>query len=68
MEAMLGLISMQVELGVVMSELLEDVGGLTTKYTCVPMRMEIRSILKSLGWSSRFPSCTQLLDTLQQAD
>jgi len=55
MEAMLGLISMQVELGVVKSELLEDVGGLTTKYTCVPMRMEIRSILKSLGVKFTIP-------------
>ena len=49
-EATYELISMQVELGVVKKEqfeLLEE--ELQLKYTCFPMRMEIQSILKSLG-------------------
>lgn len=55
-EAMLGLISMQVELGVVKSGQLEDpVEALLQKYTFAPMRMEIRSILKSLGVQFRIP-------------
>ena len=56
MEAMLGLINMQVELGVAKSEQLEDlVEGSQQKYICAPMRMEIRSILKSLGVKSTIP-------------
>ena len=49
-EAMLGLISMQVELGVVKKERLADLEeDQQRRYTLPPMRMEIRSILKSLG-------------------
>jgi hypothetical protein len=55
-EAILGLISMQVELGVVKKEQLEGhVGDLLQRYTFVPMRMEIRSILKSLGVKYTIP-------------
>ena len=49
-EVMYGVINMQVELGVVKSEALEKVAVETRqKYTYVWTRMEIRSILKSLG-------------------
>jgi transposase len=49
-EAMFGLISMQVELGVVKEEQLADLAeALPPRYTFAPIRMEIRSILKSLG-------------------
>ena len=49
-EVMYGVINMQVELGVVSSEALEKVVAETRqKYTYVWTRMEIRSILKSLG-------------------
>ena len=49
-EAMLGLISMQVELGVVKKERLADLEeDQQRRYTLQPMHMEIRSILKSLG-------------------
>ncbi len=44
------LTSTQVELGVVKKEQLESLEEeLQVKYICYPMRMEIRSILKSLG-------------------
>ena len=56
MEATLGLISMQAELGVVKNELsgalVEDSAQ---RYTFAPMRMEIRSILKSLGVKFTIP-------------
>jgi Putative transposase of IS4/5 family (DUF4096) len=49
-EVTLELISMQVELGVVKKRQLDaPVAALLQKYTCAPMRMEIRLILKSLG-------------------
>jgi len=49
-EVMYGVINMQVELGVVKSEQLDSVVAETRqKYTYVWTRMEIRSILKSLG-------------------
>jgi len=55
-EVMLELISMRVELGVVKKEQLDDrVVGLLQKYTFAPMRMEIRSILKSLGVKCTIP-------------
>lgn len=55
-EAMLGLISMQVELGVAKKErlaALEEAQQL--RYISPPMRMEIRSILRSLGVKSTTP-------------
>lgn len=55
-EVMSALISMQVELGVaknVPSECLEEEQLL--RFTLPPMRMEIRSILKSLGVKSTMP-------------
>lgn len=56
MEVTLGLISMQVELGRVKRPLLEShLEDLLQKYTFAPMRMEIRSILKSLGVTSTTP-------------
>lgn len=49
-EVMLRLISMQVELGVIKKEQLEShVVEILQKSMFAPMRMEIRSILKSLG-------------------
>ena len=55
-EATLGLISMQVELGVVKKEQLEGhMVDLLQKYTFAPIRMEIRSILKSLEVRSTMP-------------
>lgn len=56
MEAMLGLINMQVELGMVKQEQLAVLEEETQqKSICVPMRMEIRSILKSLGVKCMIP-------------
>ena len=53
MEAMLGLISMQVELGVEKKERLENlVGAEQLNFILPPIRMETRSILKSLGVKS----------------
>jgi transposase len=50
MEVMFALTSMRVELGMVKSGLLENPEeGLPQKFIWPPMRMEIRSILKSLG-------------------
>jgi len=50
MEATLGLINMQVELGVVKNVPWDALlGGSVPNYIYAPMRMEIRSILKSLG-------------------
>ena len=50
MKVMYGVINMQVELGMVKSEQLDTVEEATRqKYTYVWTRMEIRSILKSLG-------------------
>jgi hypothetical protein len=50
MEVTLGLISMRVELGLVKKEPLELLEAVEQqRYTLPPMRMEIRSILKSLG-------------------
>ena len=47
------LINMRAELGTVKSERLEDLTeDLLRRYTLPPMRMEIRSILKSLGVKS----------------
>ena len=47
---LLELINMRVELGLVKKELLGDRAvALLQRYTCVPIRMEIRSVLKSLG-------------------
>lgn len=49
-EATSELISMQAELGLGMSEPLDDLAeDLPLRFTSPPMRMEIRSILKSLG-------------------
>lgn len=49
-EATFGLISLQVELGVEKKERLESLAAeLPPKFTCLPTRMETRSILKSLG-------------------
>ena len=58
-EATSALISMQAELGLGQSELLDDLAGdPPPKFTWPVMRMEIRSILKSLGVKSpRLPSC-----------
>ena len=48
-EAMLGRIRMQVECGVAKREPLEGpVGDVRQRYPCAPMRMETRSIVKSL--------------------
>ena len=56
MEVMLGLISMRVELGAVKKEQLGDREvDLLQRYTFAPMRMEIRSILKSLGAKFTIP-------------
>ncbi len=55
-EVTLGLISMQAELGRVKNVLLEDLAeGSPPKFICAPMRMEIRSILKSLEVKSTIP-------------
>lgn len=52
-EVTLELISMQLELGLVKKEQLDPrVADLLQKYICVPMRMEIQLILKSLGVTS----------------
>jgi len=49
-EVMCALTSMQVELGVAKSELLDDqLEGQLPRFILPPIRMEIRSILKSLG-------------------
>lgn len=60
MEVTLGLINMQVELGVEKSAPLEGLAeGLAQRFIFAPMRMEIRSILKSLGVKSTIPKLHQ---------
>ena len=55
-EVTFALISMQAELGMAKNDPLEGlVADLPQKFICAPMRMEIRSILKSLGVKSTIP-------------
>ena len=56
MEVKSALISMRVELGMEKNEPLDYLEeGLPQRFICAPMRMEIRSILKSLGVKSTTP-------------